>query len=49
MEKHMEKAHCINICRLGSICSRWLGFASTRASLSVSRAGSLFLPSKGRV
>lgn len=41
----MEKANCINICCLGSICSRWLGFASRRASLSVFQ-GWLLLPSK---
>ena len=41
----MEKANCINICCLVSICSRWLGFASRRASLSVFQ-GQLLLPSK---
>lgn len=41
----MEKANCINICCLGSICSRWLGFASRRANLSVFQ-GQFLLPSK---
>ena len=43
-KKHMEKANCINICRPGSICSRWLCFASRRASLSVLHGRSSFLP-----